>query len=300
MLVAFHPRLRRLQQDDPQIVSLRIACQDRLRLVEERTAKSNELLSTLKTYYPAFLGLFGDHTSQIALEFLRQFPTQHQMKSLSPGKLRRWLKAHHYPKPDRVEAMIQQCKAPALPVPDHQQTSKAPLLQYLCTALETLNELIVQQDQTITRDFDPLPQSDWPKSLPGAGTALEPALLAVFGRDPNRFESVEEARALMGTGPVTKSSGKSRVILFRRGCWKFARRTLHLFADMTRTRCAWAKEFYQRQRAAGKKHHMALRALAHKWTKIIWALVRTGQPYKEAIFVQSQSRYRREAINRTK
>jgi len=32
-------------------------------------------------------------------------------------------------------------------------------------------------------------------------------LLACLGRDPERFRSVADARALMGTAPVTKASG---------------------------------------------------------------------------------------------
>jgi transposase len=298
LLRTFHKDLHHIKPDDPEIVSLRIACQDRLRLVEERVAKGNELLSILKVHYPAFPGFFGDHTSKIALEFLCCFPTQNQMKSITPARLRKWLKTHSYNSTQRIDEMVEHLKAPALPVPEHLQRSKAPLVQYLSASILSLHEIIDEREKNIHRDFDQLPQADWAKSLPRAGDALEPSLLAIFGRDKNRFASVNEARALMGTGPVTKSSGQSRIVVFRRGCWKFARRTMHLFADQSRHACAWAREFYDRQRSKGKKHHEALRALAHKWVKIIWALVRTGQTYNEAVYVRSQTRYQTEAINR--
>ena len=66
--------------------------------------------------------------------------------------------------------------------------------------------------------------------------------------------------------------------------------TLQLFADQSRRGCAWAQAFYEKQRAKGRTHHAALRALAHKWLKIILAIRRTGTPYNEAVFVHSQHR----------
>jgi len=120
---------------------------------------------------------------------------------------------------------------------------------------------------------------------------LGPALLACVGRDPHRFPTVADARALMGTAPVTKASGTSRVVHFRFGCWKFARRTLHLFADLSRHPCSWAQDFYDEQRACGHKHHATVRALAHKGVKIILAMKRSGAPYNDAVFAQSRRRY---------
>ena len=43
LLATLHSQLKPWRPDAPEIVALRIACQDRLRLVEERTAKVNEL-----------------------------------------------------------------------------------------------------------------------------------------------------------------------------------------------------------------------------------------------------------------
>lgn len=291
MLTTLHQDLRPLRPDAPEIVTLRIACQDRVRLVEERTAKLNELLAIVKIYYPAFLGMFGGLDSIIALEFLQEFPTQDEMHRLTPRRLRSWLKRHHYTCMSRVDEIEARLVEPVLPVAEHLQKAKAALVEYLATSLLALKAEITKREQQITDQFDGLPEANWARSLPGAGPTLAPALLACVGRDPNRFADVAEARALMGTAPVTKASGRSRVVIFRRGCWKFARRTLQLFADQSRRYCLWAQKFYDQQRASGHSHHEALRALAHKWLKIILALRRTGTPYNEAVFVNSQRRH---------
>lgn len=294
-LLTFSDKRHPLQPDDPEVVSLRIACQDRVRLVQERTAKINELKAILKCHYPAFLGLFGDIDSGTALEFLRDFPTQNAMRKLDENKLRKWLGRAGYSCPGRIDQMAAHLKAPVLRVADHLQEAKSPLIIFLAASLEILNREIKSVDDRIDDQMKILPEAKWAKSLPGAGAVLAPALLACVGRDPKRFTSVAQARALMGTAPVTKTSGKKktciRTVHFRRGCWKFARRTLHLFADESRRFCNWAAEFYARYRDSGHGHNELLRALAHKWLKIILTMQRTGKCYDESIFINSRNKH---------
>jgi transposase len=290
-LVTFHLENKPLRPDVPEMVQLRLLCQDRLRLVEERSAKVNELAAVLKCYYPAFSGFFGGLDSDIALDFLKQYPTQRQMQRLTEPRLRNWLRRHRYCFVSRIDGMVSQLKQPVLPVAEHLQEAKKTLICYLAGSLKMLNREIAQRDQQINQHLDRLPESDWVRSLPGAGKVLAPSLLACLGRDPQRFASVGEARALMGTAPVTKASGKFRAVVFRRGCWKFARRTLQLFAEQSRHQCSWAQTFYEKQRSCGHKHHAALRALAHRWLKILLAMKRSGELYDEEIFLHSQRRY---------
>lgn len=290
-LVTFHQDNKPLRPDAPEIIQLRILCQDRLRLVEERSAKVNELGAIVKCYYPAFLGLFGRLDSDIALDFLRQYPSQKQMQALSERRLRTWLSRHHYSFPRRIDGMVNLLKQPVLPVAEHLQESKITLIDYLARSLKMLNAEIAARDKDINDHLDRLPESNWVRSLPGAGKVLAPSILACLGRDPQRFGSVGEARALMGTAPVTKASGQYRVVHFRWGCWKFARRTLQLFADQSRHQCDWAQVFYEKQRHSGHKHHAALRALAHRWLKILLAMKQSGDRYDENIFMNSQQRY---------
>jgi transposase len=291
MLKHLHSRLRPLKPDDPEIISLRIACQDRLRLVQERTAKVNELQAILKGHYPAVLGLFGSLDSDIALDFLEAFPTQKLMRDLSEKRLRTWLRRHQYTRSQRIDAMIARLAEPVLPIAEHLQEAKRPLIRFLARSLRALNAEIRERDDQMQRTFAALPESDWVGSLPGAGNVLGPALLACVGRDPHRFAHVGQARALMGTAPVTVQSGARKTVRFRWGCWKFARRTLQLFAAMSLRDCPWARDFYQGQRDKGHRHHSALRALAHKWLKIILALQRTARPYDERLFLNHRCQH---------
>ena len=49
----------------------------------------------------------------------------------------------------------------------------------------------------------------------------------------------------------------------------------------------WARAYYYSQRAKGKEHHAAVRALAFKWIRIIWKCWHTRTPYNEVIYLES-------------
>jgi len=46
----------------------------------------------------------------------------------------------------------------------------------------------------------------------------------------------------------------------------------------------WAQASYKRQRAQGKTYALALRALAHQWVRIIYAMWQKRQPSQRATF----------------
>ena len=56
--------------------------------------------------------------------------------------------------------------------------------------------------------------------------------------------------------------------------------------------CDWAKEFYDSQRAKGKSHHVAVRALAFKWLRIMFHCWQDGVPYDEARYLQARAQRR--------
>lgn len=67
--------------------------------------------------------------------------------------------------------LVQRIEA-ALPVSDHLQAAKAPLITYLARSLLALQAEIAEREQEITQQFDKLPEADWVRSLPGAGPTL--------------------------------------------------------------------------------------------------------------------------------
>jgi hypothetical protein len=108
--------------------------------------------------------------------------------------------------------------------------------------------------------------------LPGAGKRLAPRLLAEWGEDRSRYTDSSSVQALAGTAPVAFASGNYAKAHKRYACLKPLRNALSQFAWHSTQHESWAKLYYQRKRAEGKTHTVALRALANGWVRIIFAV----------------------------
>jgi hypothetical protein len=64
---------------------------------------------------------------------------------------------------------------------------------------------------------------------------------------------------------------------------------VHKWAFASLRRSAWAREFYDTQRARGKNHHAALRALGNRWLEVLWHCLTTGVPYDNAVHVANRN-----------
>jgi hypothetical protein len=68
---------------------------------------------------------------------------------------------------------------------------------------------------------------------------------------------------------VTFASGNYAKAHKRYACLKPLRNALHQFAWLSTQQEGWARCYYQRKRAEGKSHSMAVRALANGWVRIV-------------------------------
>ena len=152
----------------------------------------------------------------------------------------------------------------------------------LCEQLITLERQLDKYRQRIEELFKNHPDHDLFGSLPGAGPKLAPRLLGELGCDRSVFGSAESLQCFAGTAPVTRQSGRMRVVQFRRACSMSLRAAVHLWCDCSRPRCAWAQAYYQKKRQQRMNHAQALRCLGQRWLKILFAMWREKKPYDEA------------------
>ncbi len=80
-------------------------------------------------------------------------------------------------------------------------------------------------------------------------------------------------------------------IVFRRACNKHFRAAMHLWANLSRAKCAWAQAYYQAKRKAGMSHACALRCLGQRWIKIICKMRETKKPYDESLHMRNQVKH---------
>jgi hypothetical protein len=57
----------------------------------------------------------------------------------------------------------------------------------------------------------------------------------------------------------------------------------------------WAREFYDKQKAKGKSHSLALRNLANQWAEIIFAMFTKREQYDESVYLSQRERYMKKA-----
>jgi len=128
------------------------------------------------------------------------------------------------------------------------------------------------------------------KSLPGAGQNYAARLTVALGTDKERWQSADELARLSGIVPVIERSGKSCRVRWRYFCPKFLRQSFHEYAGESVKHSFWARAYYEQQRARGKGHQAAVRALAFKWIRIIYKCWKTRTAYDEVKYLDGLRR----------
>jgi len=162
------------------------------------------------------------------------------------------------------------------------------MAQALRAQLDSLRKPIADMEQRIEELLEGIEEAKLFQALPGAGAALAPRLLAAFGTDRGRYESADEIACYCGEAPVTQQSGKTmHNVRFRRACPKFLRQTFHEFAWSSTKHCGWARAYYDRKKAQGKRHHAAVRALAIRWIRILFRCWKNHTTYDELSYLNA-------------
>lgn len=284
---------RPLLPQDPLTAELRLLCHDEIKLIEQRTALVLQLQAALHEYYPAALEAFDDWTAQSAWRFVIRFPTPAVLLKAGKRKWETFLHAHKLYRPQtaakRLDAFARAAEFanPNPAVAKAKSLLAVTLAKQLCLLESQLNEY----RRRIAALFHDHPDGGFFGSLPGAGPKLAPRLLAEFGANRDVFQTAEAIQCYAGTAPVTRQSGRSRVVSVRRACNKTLRATVHLWADLSRKSCVWADAYYRKKKSDGMSHATALRCLGQRWLKIAWTMWRTRTHYDESLHTKNQTRH---------
>jgi transposase len=288
ILISHRHHLRVWTPDDVLTRSIQLLTEDRRRVVDERTALTNQLTAVLKTYFPQALEWFGDLHTARACAFLQRWPSLQQFKQASRTSIRKFYKAQGYRGDDKLEQLLANIKkAQPLTQDGAVLLSCSMKVDTLVKQIPLLTEAIERYDEKIAALFQQHDDSTLFGSFPGAGPALAPRLLAAFGSNRTRFEFASQMQELSGAAPVTEKSGKGIWIHWRLACSTFLRQTFHEFAGCSIVQSDWARAYYDQLRKRGKSHHAALRALAFKWIRIMFRCWKNRSPYNEAVYHNS-------------
>jgi transposase len=278
---------RELAAQDPLTAELRLLCRDEVKLISQRTALVNQLQAALCEYYPAALDAFDDWTGAAGegpWRFLLAFPDPQTLVKAGKRKWEKFLHTHKLYRPQTAEkrlAVFADAARSASPNPAVTR-AKSLLAVSLATQLCLLQSQLDEYRDRIASLFRDHPDHDCFGSLPGAGPKIAPRLLSELGSNRQVFSSAEALQNYAGTSPLTRQSGKVRIVSVRYACNKTLRSTVHLWAELSRRSCAWAEAYYQKKREEGMAHAAAIRCLGQRWIKILWKMWQENKPYDEA------------------
>jgi hypothetical protein len=267
--------------DDEATRRLANLSEQRRKIVDNQVAQRQQLIAHLKSYFPLLLQLFGDRNQLgLLLKILSRWSDPRQLRRADRQHVDRVLRENGIRNQSQREELIERIRGSKLLTSD---TAIIEPLSMVCDLLakqiEASRKTIQAFDQQIEEALKKHPDSKLFTSLRGAGPTLAARLLCAFGSQKDRWKDADELASFSGIAPVTRQSGKSRVVLQRWACPKYLKQTFHEFADSARKWCPWSKARYRQLRDRGMKHNAAIRKIARSWIRILFRVWQTGQPF---------------------
>lgn len=267
----------------------------RLDFVEEQSRWINRVRGLINQIYPELEPILKRITSPTSLAILSHFPSRLLLAHTSVDDVTAVVKqASRGSKREAFARQIQQIALTSVGLDDPWLETE---LRIVITQLTTLNENIKQIEQNIKALTEQLlveysldlglAQPLTVKAFPCGDYVTIGSLLSEIG-DIRRFKSLKHLLSYFGWCPNTQESGMSSVAhprMSRRGN-RFARRIIWMMAIVA---VRWVPEYrtYFNQRVgAGKNKMKTLVAIGRKLLSVVYAILRTGQPYEVKRYLQ--------------
>ena len=249
-----------------------------------RQRQVNALRSALREYYPAALAAFGtDLAASDAVAVLALAPTPDAGRSLSRAKIASALRrAGRQRNTEQRTAGIQAAlRAGYLQAPPAVAGAYGAAARSAIRLISAYTAEITELEEALSGHFEQHPDVKIVRSLPGLGTILGARVLGEFGDDRTRFASPQCRKNYAGTSPITKASGRSRIVLARYARNRRLADAVEQWAFCSLTHSPGARRYYDQLRARGKTHRQALRQLANRWVGILHICLQREQLYDE-------------------
>ena len=256
---------RPLPADSPAARAIEVLARAHQDLIWSRQHEVNRLRSLLSLYYPAVLAAFPDLTTRTAMAVLATAPTPAQAAQLTmEGLLDMLAAAGRGRRRSEAARLTAVFAAPQMRQPAEVETAMGAAVAAMITTITAINTGLAALQQQIDQHFENHPDAAIYHSMPALGSILSARVLGEFGDDPTRWPDPASRRAYAGSAPITRESGKKRLVLAR-----FIRNqrlydAVRWWAFAALSVSPGARAYYDARRAAGDTHEAALRRLASK------------------------------------
>jgi len=275
-------QLRPVAGDSPEAEGIKVLARTHKTMIWERTREVQRLRHQLREYFPAALEAFEDLDAPEALELLARAAEPARAAKLTRAQVSAALKrAGRRNITERATTVLAALRGEQLGQPEILTAAYAAAVRSLIAVITVLNEQVKVLEQQVRDHFGRHPDAEVILSQPGLGPVLGARVLAEFGDDPRRYADGKARRNYAATSPLTRASGKKKVVTARFVHNDRLVDALNAQAFSALTASPGARAFYDQQRANGHGHNDALRRVANRLVGILHGCLKTRTLYDE-------------------
>jgi len=285
-------QLRPVAGDSVQVEAVKVVTRAHQTLIWERTRHTLRLRQTLREFFPAALAAFDDLAAVDALDLLGKASDPASAARLTTAQITAALKrARRRDVPAKAEKLRATLRSQQLGQPPVVTAAYAAAVRAQVAILTTLHAQIKAMEEQVEAHFGQHPDAEIYLSQPGLGRILGARVLAEFGDDPTRYADAKARRNYAGTSPITRQSGKKKIVLARYVHNDRLIDALGRQAFAALVASPGARAYYDQQRNRGIGHHAALRQLGNRLVGILHGCLKTGTTYDETTAWQHRQRH---------
>jgi hypothetical protein len=275
-------QLREAAGDSPEAAGIKVLARTHKTMTCGRTREVQRLRHQLLEYFPAAAEAFGDLDAPGALELPGRAPDPARAAKLTRAQVSAALKrAGRRDITGRATAILAALRGEQLAQPPVLTAAYAATVRSLTAVITTLNEQVKALQEQVREHFGRHPDAEIILSQPGMGPVPGARVLAESGDDPARDRDGKARRNYAATSPITRASGKKKVVVARFVHHDGLAGALNAPAFSALRASPGARAFYDQQRAAGHGHNDALRRLASRLAGILHGCLKTRTLHNE-------------------
>lgn len=275
-------QLRAIAGDSPEVEAIKVVARAHKTMIWERTRHVLRLRHGLREYFPAALEAFDDLDAPDTLALLAKAPEPASAAKLTrlqiQAALKRARRRHIDIKVQRIQDALH---SEQLGRHKTITSAYAATTRSIVAVLVTLNEQIKVLQGQVEEHFGEHPDAEIIMSQPGMGPLLGARVLAEFGYAPRRYVDAKARKNYAGTSPITRASGKKKVVVARFVHNDRLIDALILQAQAALRSSPGARAYYDKQRNRGLNYNAALRQLANRLVGILHGCLKTRTNYDE-------------------
>ncbi|MFB9253945.1 IS110 family transposase, partial [Sphaerisporangium melleum] len=276
-------QLRQVAADSQIAEAVKVVTRAHQTLLWERTRHMLRLRVALRDYFPAALTAYKPLglTSEAVLRLLAKAPTPQTAAKLTITQISAALKGRR-DVAAKAAAIAEVLRAEHLGQAPLVTGAYASTVKALVAVITVLNSEIKTLESEVEAHFGRHPDAEVILSQPGMGVILGARVLAEFGDAEGRYASAKARKNYAGTSPITRQSGKTRVVQARYVHNDRLLDALHLQASCALLHDPEVRAYYDQLKARDISHNAALRQVGNRLVGILHGCLKTHTAYDQA------------------